>query len=100
MRRGNVTDDAFFFQELQRVESSDREPAEFLTSKSEQEASSPERGNKPVTRSGPQTELLKRTPEKKASAEPSTQNGIEAVRLGALLFRSRLSLDTVSSFFL
>jgi hypothetical protein len=42
--------------------------------------------------------FLKRTRETKASAEPSTKDGIEAVRLCASLFQSRLSIDTVSSF--
>jgi hypothetical protein len=35
---------------------------------------------------------------KNASAEPSTQDAIETVRLGASLLRSRLSIDRVSSF--
>jgi hypothetical protein len=39
-------------------------------------------------------------PETKVSTEPSTKDGIEAVRLCASLFRSRLSIDTVSSVFL
>ena len=47
-----------------------------------------------------QTEFLGRTYEKKASAEPSTKEGIEAVRLCASLLQARLSIDTVSSFFL
>ena len=41
-----------------------------------------------------QTEFLQRTPEKQASAQPSTQGGTEAVRLRALLFRPHLSIDT------
>jgi hypothetical protein len=35
---------------------------------------------------------------KSASGEPSTKDGIETVRLGASLFRTRLSIDTMSSF--
>jgi len=50
--------------------------------------------------SGPQTEFLERTPEKKASAEPSTKEGIEIVHLRASLFHVRPSIDTLSSFFL
>jgi hypothetical protein len=46
-----------------------------------------------------QTEFLERTPEKKASAEPSTKDGIETVRLCASLFHARPSIDTVSRFF-
>jgi hypothetical protein len=38
--------------------------------------------NGPVPCSSLQTELVERTPEKDASAEPSTQHGIEAVRFG------------------
>jgi hypothetical protein len=34
-----------------------------------------------------------------ASAEPSTKDGIESVRLCASLLRTRLSIDTVSSVF-
>jgi hypothetical protein len=37
---------------------------------------------------------------KNASAEPSTKDGIATVRLCASLLRARLSIDTVSSFFL
>src|SRR5437667_1359719 len=40
-------------------------------------------GNEPVPWSGLQTELLQRMPGKNASAEPSTRDGIEAVRLCA-----------------
>jgi hypothetical protein len=40
-------------------------------------------GNGSVPWSGLQTELVERTPEKKASAEPSTKDVIEAVRLCA-----------------
>jgi hypothetical protein len=36
--------------------------------------------NGPLACSGLQTELVERTPEKNASAEPSTRHGIEAVR--------------------
>ena len=36
--------------------------------------------NGPVVCSGLQTELVERTPEKQASAEPSTKQGVEAVR--------------------
>jgi hypothetical protein len=43
-------------------------------------------------------EFLERTPEKKASAEPSTKDGIEPVRLPASLFQAHLSIDTVSLF--
>jgi hypothetical protein len=50
--------------------------------------------------SGLQTEVLKRTPEKKASAEPSTKHGIEPVRLCASFFQAHLSIDTVSKFVL
>ncbi len=50
--------------------------------------------------SGPQTEFLQRTPEKKASAEPSTEHGIEPVRFCAPFFRAHLVIDTVSWFFL
>jgi hypothetical protein len=53
-----------------------------------------------VSWSGPQTEFVERTCEKKASAEPSTKEGIEAVRLCASLLQARLSIDTVSSSFL
>ena len=49
---------------------------------------------------GLQTEFLERTPEKKAIDDPSTKDGIETVRLYASLFRSHLSIDTVSSVFL
>jgi hypothetical protein len=49
-----------------------------------------------VSRSGLQTEFLERTPEKKASAEPSTKQDIELVRLRASFFQTRLSIDTVS----
>jgi hypothetical protein len=37
---------------------------------------------------------------KHASDDPSTNHGIETVRLCASLFRSHLSIDSVSSFFL
>ncbi len=37
---------------------------------------------------------------KHASDDPSTKDGIETIRLCASLFRSHLSIDTVSSFFL
>jgi hypothetical protein len=47
-----------------------------------------------------QTELLKRAPEKKVSAEPSNKESIETVCLYASFLRTRLSIDTVSSFFL
>jgi hypothetical protein len=50
--------------------------------------------------SGLQTELVERTPEKKANAEPSTKEGIEAARLCASLFQAHFSIDTMSSFFL
>ncbi len=40
-----------------------------------------------------------RTREKKASAEPSTKEAIEAVRLRASLFPAHLSIETVSWFF-
>jgi len=40
-------------------------------------------GNEPVPWSGLQTELLERMPGKNVSAEPSTKDGIEAVRLCA-----------------
>ena len=40
-------------------------------------------GNDPVPWSGLQTELLERMPGKNVSAEPSTKDGIEAVRLCA-----------------
>jgi hypothetical protein len=74
----------------------------------DREAISAEQGNGPVPWSGPsaalraglQTAFLERTPEKKASDDPSTKDGIETVRLRASLFRSHLSIDTVSSFFL
>ena len=36
--------------------------------------------NGPLTCSGLQTELVERTPEKNATAKPSTKHGIEAVR--------------------
>jgi len=36
---------------------------------------------------------------KNASAEESTKDGIEIVRLCASFFRTRLSIDIVSSFF-
>jgi hypothetical protein len=49
---------------------------------------------------GLQTEFLARTPEKKASAEPSTKDGIEPVCFRASLFQARLSIYTVSSFLL
>jgi hypothetical protein len=42
-----------------------------------------------VAWSGLQTAFLERAPETKASADPSTKNGIEPVRLGASLFRAR-----------
>jgi len=67
---------------------------------SDREASPPERGNRSVPWSGLQTEFVERTPETKASAEPNTKDGIEAVRLGASLLQARLSIDTVSSIFL
>jgi len=35
---------------------------------------------------------------KNASAEPSTKDGIEAVRLRASLLQARLSIDAMSSF--
>ena len=38
--------------------------------------------NGPVAGSGLQTELVERTPEENANAEPSTKDGIEAVRFG------------------
>ena len=47
-----------------------------------------------------QAEFVERTPEKKASAEPSTKHGIEPFRLCASLFQAHLSIDTVSWFFL
>lgn len=40
-------------------------------------------GNGPVPWSGLQTEFLERTPGKDASAEPSTKDGVEAVRFCA-----------------
>jgi hypothetical protein len=40
-------------------------------------------GNGPVPWSGLQTEFVERAPRKNASAEPSTKDGSEAVRLGA-----------------
>jgi hypothetical protein len=40
--------------------------------------------------------ILQQTPEKKASSEPSTKDGIEAARLCASLFRVHLWIDTVS----
>jgi hypothetical protein len=43
-----------------------------------------------------QTEFLERTPEKKASAEPSTKHDIEPVRLRASLFQARFSINRVS----
>jgi hypothetical protein len=46
-----------------------------FTQEGDQEASLPERGNGLVPWSGLQTEYLKRTPEKKASGEPSTKQG-------------------------
>jgi hypothetical protein len=49
---------------------------------------------------GLQTEFAERTPEKKANAEPSTRQDIEAFPLRASLFQARLSIDTVSSFLL
>ena len=66
----------------------------------DREASPPERGNGSVPWRGLQAEFLERTPEKNASDDPSTKDGIETVRLCASLFRSHLSIDTVSSFFL
>ena len=69
------------------------------THKNDREASPPERGNGSVPWSSLQSELLERTPEKKASAELSTKHRIEAVRLCASLFEPHLSIDTVSSFF-
>jgi hypothetical protein len=56
------------------------EPA-LLTHDGDRETSPPERGNGSLPWSDLQTEFLDRTPEKKASAEPSTQDGIETVRL-------------------
>ena len=50
--------------------------------------------------SGRQSEFLERTPEKKASDEPSTKHGIEPVHLCASLFQAHLSIDTVPSFLL
>ena len=50
--------------------------------------------------SGPQTELLEGTPEKKASVKPSSKHGIAPVRFCASLFQAHLSIDTVSSFLL
>jgi len=44
--------------------------------------------------SGPQTDLVERTPEEKPSAEASTKDGIETVRPCASLLRSRLSIDS------
>jgi hypothetical protein len=44
------------------------------------------------------TEFLERTPERKASAGPSTIQGIEAIRLCASLFQAHLSIDRVASF--
>jgi hypothetical protein len=47
-----------------------------------------------------QTEFMERTPEKKASAEPSTKDGIDPFRLRASLFQAHLSIDAVSWFLL
>jgi hypothetical protein len=74
----------------------------------DREASPPERGNgfmpwrgpSTLLRPGLQTVFLERTPGKKASEDPSTKDGIETIRLRASLFRSHLSIDTVSSVFL
>jgi hypothetical protein len=70
-----------------------------LPHKGDREASLPERDNGPVPWSGQQTDFLERTYEKKASAEPSTKEGIAAVYLCASLLHapSRLSID-MSSF--
>ncbi len=38
---------------------------------------------------------MERAPKKKASVEPSTKNSGDIVRLGALLFHARRSIDVV-----
>ncbi len=65
----------------------------------DRETSPPEQSNGPMPWSGPQTAVVERALKEKASAEPSTQDGIETLRLCALLFRARLSIDRVPSFF-
>ncbi len=65
----------------------------------EREASPPERGNGSVPWTSLQTDFLERTPEKKASAEASTKESIEAVRFGVSLLQAHVSLAIVSSLF-
>jgi hypothetical protein len=48
--------------------------------------------------SGLQIDFVERTPEKKATAKPSTKHGVEPLRLCASLFQAHLSIDAASSF--